>query len=148
MKRTVLLILSALLLAPLAALHAAETPRPLPPSAGAVVYAPHPHFRWEREADVKIDEVHRIQIARDEKFADIVCDDRLEVVSRFVPVQPLVPGKYWWRVRRGQRRQQQSADESSTVRFMRCFPSAKAEKLHGPSSPTVINPSPFMLSST
>ena len=101
MKRTVLLILSALLLAPLAALHAAETPRPLPPSAGAVVYAPHPHFRWEREADVKIDEVHRIQIARDEKFADIVCDDRLEVVSRFVPVQPLVPGKYWWRVRRG-----------------------------------------------
>ena len=94
-------LLTALLLAPLAALHAADAPVPESPAAGTVVYAPHPHFRWVREVDVKIDEVHQVQLARDEKFAQVVCDDRLEVVSRFVPVQPLVPGKYWWRVRRG-----------------------------------------------
>lgn len=81
---------------------AAEVPQPVSPAAGVVVYAPHPHFRWKREADVRIDEVHRIQIARDEAFAEPVCDDRLEVVSRFVPVKPLAPGRYWWRVRRGE----------------------------------------------
>ena len=91
----------ALLLAPLGALHAAEAPRPLVPASGAVVYTPHPHFRWAREAEVKIDEVHQLQIARDEKFADIACEDQLEVVSRFVPVRALAPGNYFWRVRRG-----------------------------------------------
>ena len=78
-----------------------ELPKPELPAAGVVVYAPHPHFRWQREADVKIDEMHRIQIARDAAFADVVCDDRLEVVSRFVPAKPLEPHKYWWRVGRG-----------------------------------------------
>jgi hypothetical protein len=95
------LIFTALLLAPLAALHAFDAPRPESPAERAVVYSPHPHFRWQREADVKIDEVHRIQIARDEAFAEVVCDDRLEVVSRFVPVKALPPSSYWWRVRRG-----------------------------------------------
>ena len=66
------------------------------------MYAPHPHFRWQRGPDVRIDEVHRIQIARDEAFTEPVCDDLLEVVSRFVPVKPLAPGRYWWRVRRGE----------------------------------------------
>ena len=94
-----------LLFGPLCAvtLWASEMPAPEVPATGAVVYAPHPHFRWKREPDVKIDEVHRIQIARDAAFADVVCDDYLEVVSRFVPVKPLEPGKYWWRVRRGER---------------------------------------------
>lgn len=99
MKRFFLIVL---LLLPVADLHAAELPRPLAPAPGAVIFAPHPQFRWQREADVKIDEAHRIQIARDELFADLACDDRLEVVSRFVPIRPLVPGKYWWRVRRGE----------------------------------------------
>ena len=97
----VLTLLIALLLAPLAALPAAEAPRPLAPVDSSVTYAPHPHFRWQREDDVKIDEVHRIQIARDKKFDDLACDDQVEVVSRFVPVRPLDPGQYWWRVRRG-----------------------------------------------
>lgn len=83
-------------------MQAAETQRLLTPPAGAVVYVPHPHFRWEREADVKIDDIHRIQIARDEAFVGVVCDDRLEVVSRFVPVQALSPAKYWWRVQRNE----------------------------------------------
>ncbi len=95
-------LLAVLLLAPMVTLHAADAPRLVAPADGSVMYAPHPHFRWQREEDVKIDEVHRIQIARDEKFADAVCDDRLEVVSRFVPVKPLAPGRYWWRVRRGE----------------------------------------------
>jgi hypothetical protein len=96
-----LTFLTALLLAPLSVLFATDAPKPESPVPGAAVYAPHPHFRWQREADVKIDEVHRIEIARDEAFAEVVCDDRLEVVSRFVPVKALSPGKYWWRVRRG-----------------------------------------------
>ena len=102
MMKSTLTILAVLLLAPLAALHAADAPALESPASGAVVYSPHPHFRWQREADVKIDEVHRIQVARDEAFAKVVCDDRLEVVSRFVPVKALSPGKHWWRVRRGE----------------------------------------------
>jgi Right handed beta helix region len=86
----------------LAKVHAAGAASPSSPVSGAVVYSPHPHFRWEREPDVKIDEVHRIQISRDEAFAEIECADRLQVVSRFVPVKTLSPGKYWWRVRRGE----------------------------------------------
>ena len=93
--------LIAVLLALVAELYALDAPKPELPIAGDVVYSPHPHFRWQREADVKIDEVHRIQIARDEAFAEVVCDDRLEVVSRFVPVKALPPAKYRWRVRRG-----------------------------------------------
>jgi len=101
-NRIIKAFLAALLLTPLATLHAADAPKLESPAVGAVVYAPHPQFRWQREADVRIDEVHHIQIARDETFTDVVCDDRLEVVSRFVPVKPLAPAKYWWRVRRGE----------------------------------------------
>jgi hypothetical protein len=89
------------LLAPLCALHANDAPIPLSPNDGAVVHAPHPHFRWEREADIKIEETHRIQIAKDEAFGELACEDQLGVVSRFVPVHALTPGKYWWRVCRG-----------------------------------------------
>jgi hypothetical protein len=95
--KSILTLLAVLLLAPL---QAADVPRVVAPTAGSVTYASHPHFRWQREVDVKIDEVHRIQIARDDKFTDLACDDQVEVVSRFVPVKPLVPGKYWWRIRR------------------------------------------------
>lgn len=79
----------------------AAAPMPEAPAVGARIFSPHPHFRWQREADTRIDEVTRIQIARDDAFADIACDDRLEVVSRFVPVKPLAPAKYWWRVKCG-----------------------------------------------
>jgi hypothetical protein len=102
--------LALLLFASFASLHAQDAPFPESPAAHAVVYAPHPHFRWRREADVKIDEVHRIQIARDEAFTDVVCEDRLEVVSRFVPVKALPPARYWWRVRRGEGAWSQGVD--------------------------------------
>ena len=94
-------LLAALLMIPQAVLQGAAAPKPESPAAGAIVYAPHPHFRWHREADVEIDEWHRIQIARDDAFAEVACDDRLQVVSRFVPVKALPAAKYWWRVRRG-----------------------------------------------
>jgi hypothetical protein len=94
--------LTTLLFAAMAPLHGADTPLILSPVAGEVVYSPHPHFHWQRASDVKIDEVHRIQIARDEAFTDMVCDDRLEVVSRFVTAKALPPLKYWWRVKRGE----------------------------------------------
>ncbi|MEI6714503.1 MAG: right-handed parallel beta-helix repeat-containing protein [Verrucomicrobiota bacterium] len=84
------------------ALFGADLPALTTPVSEAIVYSPHPHFRWERETDVKIDEIHQIQIARDEAFAQLVCHDRLEVVSRFVPVNALLPRKYWWRIRRGE----------------------------------------------
>jgi hypothetical protein len=103
MKKTFTMLASLLtvLFPTLGVLHG-EAPRPESPIAAAIVYSPHPQFRWEREAEVKIDEVHRIQIARDEKFADLVCEDWIEVVSRFVPVNALSPGKHWWRVQCGE----------------------------------------------
>lgn len=70
------------------------------PEANSVVFSPHPHFRWERPADAKLDDAHHIQIASDEAFTNLACEDRLAVVSRFVPVKPLPPGRYWWRIRR------------------------------------------------
>jgi hypothetical protein len=95
-------VLALLLFASIAPLNAADAPIPEAPVENAVVYVPHPHFRWRREADVNLDEVHCIQVARDEAFAEVVCEDRLEVVSRFVPVNALPPARYWWRVRRGE----------------------------------------------
>lgn len=102
MNRFGKLFLLAPLFAPLAVLHGAKSLTPQSPIPGAVTYAPHPHFRWKREPDVKIDDVHQIQISRDETFTQLVCDDRLEVVSRFVPINALSPAKYWWRIRRGE----------------------------------------------
>lgn len=95
-----LTLLGFQIFASMASLNAKEAPVPDSPSEHAVVYAPHPHFRWRRESDVKVDEVHHIQIAKDAAFAQVVCEDQLEVVSRFVPVQALPPARYWWRVRR------------------------------------------------
>ncbi|MFO1490339.1 MAG: right-handed parallel beta-helix repeat-containing protein [Kiritimatiellia bacterium] len=70
------------------------------PEANSVVFSPHPHFHWPRPADAKLDDAHQIQIATDEGFSRLACEDRLAVVSRFVPVKALPPGRYWWRIRR------------------------------------------------
>jgi len=69
------------------------------PADGETVYMPHPHFRWARLPGTKLEDAHQIQIARDRDFADIEVDDSLEVVSRFVSVNRLAPGTYFWRVR-------------------------------------------------
>lgn len=93
---------AVLFIAPMASLLAIEAPSPESPATGSVVYSPHPHFRWQREKDVRIDAEHRIQIGRSPEFKDIVCDERVEVVSRFVSANPLAPSTYWWRVSRGE----------------------------------------------
>lgn len=96
-----LILPTALALAPLIGWSAPKVAPPeIWPTNGAVVYSPHPHFHWQSTADAKVDEVHDLQIARDAAFTERVCDERLEVVSRFVPVKALAPGRYWWRVRR------------------------------------------------
>jgi hypothetical protein len=106
--RLILRLIPLLLVLP-APVMATDVPVSVSPSAGTVVYSPHPHFRWEREKDVRIDEQHAIQIARDQEFKDVICEDRLEVVSRFVPVNALAPARYWWRVRRGEGEWSQAA---------------------------------------
>ncbi|RFC46277.1 MAG: Right handed beta helix region [Verrucomicrobia bacterium] len=101
MKRT-LPFITTLLIQSTLPIYGVDLPTPITPHSCESIYSPHPHFRWKRESDVKIDDIHQIQIARDESFERLVCDDRLEVVSRFVPVNSLSPAKYWWRVRRGE----------------------------------------------
>lgn len=98
-----LVYMIAVLLASWFPFFSVAAPAPIAPAAGSVTYAPHPHFQWQREADAKMEDVHAIQIARDENFASIVCEEKLEVVSRFVPLKPLPSGRYWWRVRRQER---------------------------------------------
>ena len=96
-SRFIIRVLAAavLLLAPCAGSGAGERPMDaLEPAAGAVLFAPHPHFRWQREEGGKFDQAYDLQIARDAEFVNRVCEDHLEVVSRFVPVNPLPPGDY------------------------------------------------------
>lgn len=111
------------ILVPLLALtdsvRCASAPVPKSPASGSRVFSPHPHFRWQREADIQIDEFHDIQIARDEAFHTVVCEDRLEVVSRFVPLRALDVGSYWWRVRRG------NDSWSPAIHFEVCAPAKK-----------------------
>lgn len=79
----------------------AAAPELTAPAAGATLHSPHPHFHWLPGPGPATGAVHRVVIARDEACTDAVCADDLEVVHRFVPVKPLAPGRYWWRVRRG-----------------------------------------------
>ena len=75
-------MLKRILIATCLATLSAWAEEPLLPEADSVVFSPHPHFRWERPADAKLDDVHHIQIAGDEAFTMIACEDRLAVVSK------------------------------------------------------------------
>jgi len=70
------------------------------PKDGETVYMPHPHFRWDRSPEAKLEDAHQIEIATDSTFKSVEVDDSLEVVSRFVSVKPLPCGNYFWRVRK------------------------------------------------
>jgi hypothetical protein len=70
------------------------------PKDGETLYMPHPHFRWQKGADARIEDRYEIQISSDEAFHTLVVDDSLDVVSRFVCPKPLPPGTYFWRLRR------------------------------------------------
>ncbi|HAX96424.1 MAG TPA: hypothetical protein DCY35_07885, partial [Prolixibacteraceae bacterium] len=63
-------------------------------------YMPNPHFSWNRPVDLSIDEEYQIQIAKDKSFKKIIRDERIKVVTRYIPVDHLEPSVYWWRVKR------------------------------------------------
>jgi hypothetical protein len=52
-------------------------------------------FQWQQVADAK---AYRIQVARDDKFSDVVIDDANVKTNRYTPAKPLSPGNYRWRV--------------------------------------------------
>lgn len=72
----------------------------LSPFDGETIYMPNPHFKWSRLPDTALGDRHQIQIATDANFANIVRDESLEVVSRYVCAEPLAAGSYYWRVRK------------------------------------------------
>ena len=72
--------------------------RLLSPENGATLYQPHPHFHWQRLQPDNIEDAYQIQILGENK--KVVDDDTFEVISRYVPVKAILPGKYSWRVRK------------------------------------------------
>ena len=71
-----------------------EAPRLLAPVDGASSFMPHPHFSWEEVAEA---DHYSIQIARDRGFSALEDEDAI-AMDRYVHLQPLAPGRYWWRV--------------------------------------------------
>ena len=69
------------------------------PRDGETLHMPNPHFRWDRQKDANVEDRCLIQIARDPDFKNLVRDDAIEVVSRYVCAEPLTAGTYYWRVR-------------------------------------------------
>ncbi|MGZ0654108.1 right-handed parallel beta-helix repeat-containing protein [Coraliomargarita sp. W4R72] len=65
-------------------------------------FIPFPQLFWEADSraftDVAEPLEYDIQIARDDRFTDIVDEDRV-ALSRYVPDRPLPVGSYYWRVR-------------------------------------------------
>ena len=55
---------------------------------------PHPNLMWERT--VPFDR-YQVEIARDAAFEETVLQDSIENVSRYVPMQAMAPGDYFWR---------------------------------------------------
>ncbi|MDP6502289.1 MAG: hypothetical protein QF886_01685, partial [Planctomycetota bacterium] len=97
-KRALFLFLLSSLMT-LAADDRSDGLRLLVPEDQAIVYMPHPHFRWQKGADARIEDRYQIQVSRDNAFRNLVVDDSLDVVSRFVCPKPLPPGTYFWRLR-------------------------------------------------
>ena len=62
--------------------------------AGDTCLNPHPNLIWERT--VPFDH-YQVEIARDAAFKEQVLRDSIENVSRYVPMQAMEPGSYFWR---------------------------------------------------
>lgn len=88
---------------------ASRPPPPPPPADGPVLAEPAdgaisvgalPHFSWQDTALYPFPGDHEIQIARDDRFADLADEDTIPALINFyVPARELAPGDYWWRVR-------------------------------------------------
>lgn len=73
---------------------------PLSPAEGEILYMPNPHLKWSRQPGTGLEERHQIQIATDADFANVIRDESLAAVSRYVCAEPLPVGAYFWRVRK------------------------------------------------
>jgi len=67
----------------------------LSPADGSATCMTHPHFRWAEVAEA---DRYEIQIAEDEGFQTLVDSDSIPV-PRYIPLDPLAPRQFWWRVR-------------------------------------------------
>jgi hypothetical protein len=56
--------------------------------------SPHPNIMWNRGG---VFETNRIEIASDAEFKNVVDQDTIHNLSRYVPVKALDPGTYYWR---------------------------------------------------
>lgn len=93
--------LTASLLMPLAALHAADAPQLIEPADKAVLTMGIPHFAWRGgpAPDISAMASHDIEIATDDAFIHVVDTDRIAaVISRYAPDKELPPGDYVWRI--------------------------------------------------
>ena len=66
-----------------------------PPIAESRTYMQHPHLQWVPDANA---DRYDVQISRNSTFTDLADTDTV-AVPRYVPLEPLVEGEYWWRVR-------------------------------------------------
>jgi hypothetical protein len=55
---------------------------------------PHPNLMWERRTPF---DRYKVEIASDDTFRELVLNDSIENVARYVPSKPMAPGSYVWR---------------------------------------------------
>ncbi|QHI69941.1 right-handed parallel beta-helix repeat-containing protein [Tichowtungia aerotolerans] len=71
------------------------------PEDQAAMITPHPQFLWNEDSfeygSEPID-AYQVQISTESGFRLLVVDDTIQT-TRYVPVDPLAAGDYWWRVR-------------------------------------------------
>ena len=120
MKHT-LTLPTALLLAPLAALHAAasrgaDLTLQSPPDR-SVTHLSIPFFGWQDVVAYPFAGTYEIQIARDRDFVELVDKDAVPALANYyVPAKELTPGEHSWRVRYVNEKQQPS-QWSATASF-------------------------------
>ncbi|MHC5056429.1 MAG: glycoside hydrolase family 78 protein, partial [Planctomycetota bacterium] len=80
----------------------AGAPAQIAPVDDASTLHVHPHLSWTQVYAPRAEAMpeYEIEIARGTSFADVVDRDHVAaVITRYVPAEPLPPGRYWCRVR-------------------------------------------------
>lgn len=65
------------------------------PEAGAIADDDMPEFRWQLNGK---NEVARVEIAEDDSFRELVTSSEWAPETSALPLRPLQPGQYYWRV--------------------------------------------------
>ncbi|PSF14362.1 peptidoglycan-binding protein LysM [Marinobacter fuscus] len=73
----------------------ARKPTLTAPAEGEKLNDDMPEFRWQFNGN---NEVARVEIARDDSFQQLVTTSEWAPDSRALPLRPLSPGEYYWRV--------------------------------------------------